>query len=61
MITRDQALKLMRECGFEAYISKEHWGDVYAINCERFAPREREFFEVLYLLMKAAITHKEKN
>ena len=60
-LTRDQALKLMQKGGFEAYKSKEHWGEVYAINCERFAPRETEFFEMLYMLMEAAIIHKDRN
>mgnify|MGYP006919663883 CR=1 FL=1 len=54
-MTRNEALDLMRKCGFEAYKSKEHWGIVFAVSLERFAPKDAEFFEQLHLLIESAL------
>jgi hypothetical protein len=46
--TKDEVLLAAEQSGFDTYKSKEHFGVVYAISCERFAPKDTDFFNMLY-------------
>jgi|VirMetMinimDraft_7_1064189.scaffolds.fasta_scaffold23140_9 hypothetical protein len=58
--TKDEVLAAAKQAGFEAYKSKEHWGNVYAIACERFAPKDSEFFAMVYDVVQRLTEARKK-
>ena len=59
-MTREEAIKLMREAGFVANVSVEHWGDVPFAKLCHPTPTSASLYRMLESLINRAVTHERK-
>ena len=59
-MTREEAIKLMREAGFVANVSVEHWGDVPFAKLCHPTPTSTSLYRMLESLINRAVTHERE-
>ena len=59
-MTREEAIKLMREAGFVVSVSVEHWGDVPFAKLCHPTPTSASLYRMLESLINRAVTHERE-
>jgi hypothetical protein len=59
-MTQEDIIKLMREAGFVANVSVEHWGDVPFAKLCHPTPTSTSLYHMLESLINRAVTHERE-
>lgn len=59
-MNREDIIKLMREAGFVANVSVEHWGDVPFAKLCHPTPTSTSLYHMLESLIKRAVVHERE-
>ena len=59
-MTREEIIKLMREAGFVANVSVEHWGDVPFAKLCHPTPTSASLYRMLESLINRAVAHERE-